>query len=79
VNNLGDLDVGMTTVLGYVRLEVLTAMVMKSSIFLGKTPCSPLKVNRLFGETYRLHFGGRRISQARKQHTYHRFTKCSGY
>jgi hypothetical protein len=28
---------------------------MKSSIFWDITPCSPLKVNRRFGETYRLH------------------------
>jgi hypothetical protein len=30
-------------------------------------PCSPLKVNRRFGGTYRLHLQGRTISQARIQ------------
>jgi hypothetical protein len=34
---------------------VLTAVVMKSSIFWDITLCSPLKVNRHFGGTYRLH------------------------
>jgi hypothetical protein len=32
--------------------EVLTAVVMKSSIFWDTTTCSPLKVNRRFGATY---------------------------
>jgi hypothetical protein len=36
-------------------VEVLTAVVMKSSIFWDITSCSPLKVNRRFGGTYRLH------------------------
>jgi hypothetical protein len=40
---------------------------MKSSIFWDITPRSPLKVNRRFGGTYRLHLQGRRISQARNQ------------
>jgi hypothetical protein len=31
------------------------------------TPCSPLKVNRRFGETYRLHLQDRKISRARNQ------------
>jgi hypothetical protein len=30
--------------------------------------CSPLRVNRCFGGTCRLHFHGRRVSQARNQH-----------
>jgi hypothetical protein len=43
-------------------------MVMKSStIFCDITPCSPLKVNRRFGGTCRLHLQRRRISQARNQ------------
>jgi hypothetical protein len=33
-------------------------------IFWDITPYSPLKVNRQFGRTYRLHLQGRRISQA---------------
>jgi hypothetical protein len=40
---------------------------MKSSIFWDITPCSPLKVNRSFGETCRLHLQGGRISQANNQ------------
>jgi hypothetical protein len=39
----------------YVRFEVLTALFMKSTIFRDITPCSPFKVNRRFGGTYRLH------------------------
>jgi hypothetical protein len=37
-----------------VGFEVLTAVVMKSTIFWVITPCSPVKVNRRFGGTYRL-------------------------
>jgi hypothetical protein len=32
------------------EFEVLAAVVMKSTIFWDITPCSPLKVNRRFGE-----------------------------
>jgi hypothetical protein len=35
--------------------EVLKTVVMKSTIFWDLTSCSPLKVNRRFGGTYRLH------------------------
>jgi hypothetical protein len=52
----------------YVGFEVITAVVMKSSVFWDITPCGPLKVNRHFGGTFRLHLHGRRISQARNQH-----------
>jgi hypothetical protein len=51
-----------------VGFEVLTAVVMKSSIFWDKTPCSPLKPIRCFGGTRRLHLQGRRISHARNHH-----------
>jgi hypothetical protein len=34
-----------------VEFEVLIAVVMKSTIFWEIVPCSPLKVNRRFGET----------------------------
>jgi hypothetical protein len=37
-------------------LEVLTPVVKKSSVFWDMTLCSPLKVNRRFGETCHLHF-----------------------
>jgi hypothetical protein len=40
---------------------------VKSTFFWDITPCSPFKVNRLFGGTYRLHLQGREISRARNQ------------
>jgi hypothetical protein len=40
---------------------------LKSTIFWDITHHSPLNVNRSFGETYRLHIQGRRISRARNQ------------
>jgi hypothetical protein len=49
----------------YVGFEVLTAVVMKRTIFWDITPCSPLKVNQRLGRTCRLHLQGRRISKAR--------------
>jgi hypothetical protein len=52
----------------HVGFEVLTAVVMKSSVFWDITPCSPLKVSRRFGWTCRLHLQGRRISEARNKH-----------
>jgi hypothetical protein len=53
--------------LTYVRLEIFTAVIMKSSISWDITPCSPLKVCRRFGRTCRLHLQGRRMSRARNQ------------
>jgi hypothetical protein len=50
-----------------VRCEVLTAVVMKSTDFRDITPCSPFKVNRRSGGTYRLHLQGFRTSRARNQ------------
>jgi hypothetical protein len=38
---------------------------VNSSMFWGITPCSPLKVNRRFGGTHRLHLHGWRVRQAR--------------
>jgi hypothetical protein len=43
-----------------VGFEVLTAVIMKTTIFCDRTPCSPLKVNQRFGGTCRLHLQGRR-------------------
>jgi hypothetical protein len=40
---------------------------LKSIIFWDTTPCSPLRVDRRFGETYRPHLQGREISRARNQ------------
>jgi hypothetical protein len=42
-------------------------MVIKSSVLLDITPCSPLKVNRRYGGTFRFHLQGQRISQKRIQ------------
>jgi hypothetical protein len=44
-----------------VRYEVLTAVIMKSSIFWDITLYSSLKFNRRFGGTCRLHLLGLRI------------------
>jgi hypothetical protein len=43
----------MLPVSAIIGFEFLTAVVIKSSIFWDITPCSPLKVNRRFGETCR--------------------------
>jgi hypothetical protein len=51
----------------YLGFEVLTAVVMKGTIFWDVTPFSPLSANRRFGGTYRLHLKGRKISRARNQ------------
>jgi hypothetical protein len=52
---------------GNLGFEVLTAVIMKSTIFWDIMPCSPLKVNRWFGREYRLHLQGQRISRAINQ------------
>jgi hypothetical protein len=51
----------------HVGSEVLTAVVMKSTIFWDITLCSPLSANLRFGGTYRPHLQGRKISRARNQ------------
>jgi hypothetical protein len=38
--------------------KILTSVVTRNTIFWNITPCSPLKVNRRFGGTYRLHLQG---------------------
>jgi type IV secretory pathway VirB3-like protein len=47
--------------------EVLTAVVVKSSIFWGMASCSPLRVKRRFGGTCRLKHQDLRIHQTRDQ------------
>jgi hypothetical protein len=47
--------------------KVLTAVAIKSTIYWDITPCSPLKVNRRFGESFRPHLQVRRTNQARNQ------------
>jgi hypothetical protein len=49
-----------------VGFEVLTAVVMKSTILWHITPCSPLSVNRFFGRIYRLHVQGRKNKLSKK-------------
>jgi hypothetical protein len=63
-----DFRVMLCVVIKMVRTKVLTAMVMKSSVFWDKTACISLKTNGLFGGTYRPHFQGRRIGQARNHY-----------
>jgi hypothetical protein len=50
--------------------DVLTAVVIMSSVFLDIILCSPLKVNRHFGEACCLHLQGQGINQARNQHKF---------
>jgi hypothetical protein len=47
--------------------EVLTAVIMKKSVCWDITSYIPLKVKRRFGGTYRIHFQGRRMSQAKNE------------
>jgi hypothetical protein len=49
----------------HVGFKVLTAVVLKSSVFCDITSCSQLKVIRRFGVTCRLHLQGRRILEAK--------------
>jgi hypothetical protein len=51
----------------YVGFEVLTAVVIKSSIFWDITSCSPLKVNRTFEGICRRNLQGQTISEVRNQ------------
>jgi hypothetical protein len=50
-----------------VGFEVLTAVVMKKSIFWNTRPRSPWKANRHFGGTCYLHLQGGRLSQSRNE------------
>jgi hypothetical protein len=51
----------------FVGFEVLTPVVINSTIFWNITPCSLLKVNGCFRGTYRLHLQGRRMIRSRNQ------------
>jgi hypothetical protein len=51
----------------YMRCDVPTEVVMKSYVFWGIMSGSPLKVNRRFGGTCRLHIQGLKINQAKNQ------------
>jgi hypothetical protein len=49
-----------------VGLEVLSAVIIKTSIFWNITSCSPLRVNRRLGGIYRIHLRGRKTRQTQK-------------
>jgi hypothetical protein len=51
-----------------IGFELLTAVVMRSSIFWHITICSPLKAHRRFRGICLVHLQDRRIGQARNQH-----------
>jgi hypothetical protein len=50
------------TLMGFLSFKLL---VKDSYIFWDITPCSPVKVDRRFGGTYRYHPQDRRVSQTR--------------
>jgi hypothetical protein len=54
-----------TVIISNIKLEfaVLKAVAMETSIFLDKTPCNLMKVNRRFGGTYLLNLQGERLKQ----------------
>jgi hypothetical protein len=56
----------VTKLYSAVGFEVLTAVVIKSTIFWDIRPCSPLKVNRRFGGKYRLRLQGRKNKLSKK-------------
>jgi hypothetical protein len=53
--------------LNFVGFKDFTAVAMKITVFWDITPCSPLKVSRHFGGTFRIHLHDRKISRTRNQ------------
>jgi hypothetical protein len=51
----------------FVDLEVVTPVVMNSSVFWHITPCSLLKINKRFGGSCRLHHQSRKKSHSTNQ------------
>jgi hypothetical protein len=51
-----------------VEFQVLTVVILKSSVFCDIIQFSPLIINQRFGGTCHLHLQDRRISEARSQH-----------
>jgi hypothetical protein len=51
----------------YVRLEVLTAVTMKSTVSWGVTPCSLVEVHQCFWGMYCLHLQDQRVGHAINQ------------
>jgi hypothetical protein len=62
----------------YVLFGVLTAVVMKSSVFRDITPCSPLRVNGRFGGTC-LHLQGRNQHEAANNHSSSWYLRHAGF
>jgi hypothetical protein len=67
-----------------VGFQGLTTVAVKNYIFWNITLCSPVRINRRFGGTYRLHLQSRRINQTGFQHEAGRKQLCfcllhSGY
>jgi hypothetical protein len=56
------------TLVDYAACEVPKAVVKKNYVFMNIMSCSPLKVNRYFVGTCRLHLQDRRRSHARNYH-----------
>jgi hypothetical protein len=50
------------------EFEILTAVVMKSSIFWDITTCGQLEVSRRFGGTYRFHLQGENLTRNFSHH-----------
>jgi hypothetical protein len=50
----------------HVGFEMLTAVTMKNSFFWDVSPCDPVEAQERSGETYRLHYKGLGVSQAKK-------------
>jgi hypothetical protein len=59
------ITVNMEALILIVVFDVLATVIMKISAFFDTTPCSPLKINRHFEGTCRLHCQDRRISEER--------------
>jgi hypothetical protein len=51
----------------FAGFQLLTALIMKSTIIWDMIPCSSLEVNRRFGGTYCLYLQGRKIIPARNE------------
>jgi hypothetical protein len=52
----------------FTDFELITTLVMVSSVFCDIMPYIPVTVNLHLGGTYRLHFQGRKVTQGRYQH-----------
>jgi hypothetical protein len=69
LSNLNNMIQNETKLLNVIHagFEILATPAMKSCIFWGNMPYSPMKLNRCFRGKYRLYLQGRRISLAPKK------------